>query len=166
MSWDYRLSKLPKALKLLVASFLFSMFFGYAVSFILLTDQTGLSPDGIEESYNGNEDDEEAKKLIFRKSNFEILTTVHSHVFTLGVIFVFTGFLVYFTSIQSTFKLALMIEPLISLVVSFASLILMWKGFEIFKYLAYLSGGLMHLCFILSLVLIARELLLRNKPTP
>ena len=82
MIWDYLLRNLPKPLKLLISSFLLSLLFAYAASFIILYNTTGMSPDGIEESYNGNEEDEDADILKFRKSRQELMGTVHSHVFT------------------------------------------------------------------------------------
>lgn len=146
----------------MVGTFVVTMFFGYGASFIILADQTELTPAGLEENYNGNEENENASMLKFKKSKFEILTTVHSHVFTLGLIFMITGGLVYFTSIRQGFKTFLMVEPLVSLIVSFLSIILMWKGLTNFKYLAYLSGGLMHSTFIVTLLIIFREVIIKK----
>ena len=155
--WDFLLRNLPKPIKLLIGSFMLALLFGYGASFMVLSNQTGMSPNGIEESYNGNEEDEEASVMKFKKSSFEILTTVHSHVFTLGAIFFITGFLTYFTSLGRKLKTFLMIEPILSLIVSFASIILMWRGLSAFKYLAYLSGALMHTTFLIAVVIILRE---------
>lgn len=161
--WNFLLRNLPKPLKLLLGSFLFALLFGYGASFIVLSNTTDLSADGIEESYNGNEKDEDASVMKFKKSSFEILTTVHSHVFTLGAIFLITGFLTWFTPYGAKVKTFLMIEPILSLVVSFTSIILMWRGLVLFKYLAYISGILMHSVFLLSIGLILVELLRKQK---
>jgi len=158
MNWSFKLRQLPKELKLLALLFLSSLLFGYGASFMILVDQTSLSPSGIAENYNGNEDDEEADTMKFRKSKFEMLTSVHSHVFTLSLIFLATGILVFFTGLPQKSKLFLMAEPLISLLVTFTSLILLWQGHLIFKYLAYLSGALMHSTFILVILLLIREI--------
>ena len=163
MNWNFRLRQLPTALKRLVLFFLTALLFGYGASFWVLADQTELTPNGIEESYNGNEDNENATTIKFRKSKFEVLTTVHSHVFTLGMLFLLTGFLVYFTDLQPGLRQFLMIEPPISLIISFSSLIMMWQGYPIFKYLAYLSGALMHSTFIIGIILIIREVLQTRK---
>ncbi len=158
MDWGSRLRQLPKELKLLLLVFLLSLMFGYAASFMILVNQTSLSPSGIEENYNGNEEDEEATTLKFKKSNYEMLTSVHSHVFTLGLIFLITGALAYFTGLPHNLKYFLMIEPSISLIITFSSLIIMWQGILVFKYLAYLSGALMHSTFVITLLLLIREL--------
>ena len=158
MNWSFKLRSLAKDLKILVFLFLVTLLFGYGASFILVLDQTGLSPAGIEENYNGNEDNEEAETIKFKKSKFEMLTSIHSHVFTLGLIFLTTGFMVYFTGLPGKMKIFLMAEPLISLMVTFASLIFLWQGHLIFKYLVYLSGALMHSTFVITLLLLIREL--------
>lgn len=158
MAWTYRLRDLPKELKLLALMFLLSMLFGYGASFLILADQTSLSPAGIEENYNGNEVDEQATILKFKKSNYEMLTTVHTHVFSLSVIFLIVGALAYFTGLPLKLKFFLMIEPLVSLMITFTSLILMWQGFILFKYLVALSGIMMHGAFLVTVLFLIREL--------
>jgi len=158
MNWAFYLCNLPKEIKLLIFFFLFALLFGYSASITLLINQTGVSPNGIEENYLGNEENEAAQTIKFHKSKFEMLTTIHSHIFTLGLIFFITGFLAYFTHLPGKFKVFLMIEPLISLVISFGSLLIMWLGWPSFKYLTYLSGGLMHTTFVITLLLLIREL--------
>ena len=101
MNWTFQLRQLPKELKLLVLLFLFSMLFGYGASFMILVEQTSLSADGIEENYLGNEENETANTIKFKKSKFQMLSSVHSHVFTLSVIFLLTGFLAYFTGLPN-----------------------------------------------------------------
>lgn len=158
MAWTYRLRDLPKELKLLALMFLLSMLFGYGASFLILADQTSLSPAGIEENYNGNEVDEQATILKFKKSNYEMLTTVHTHVFSLSVIFLIVGALAYFTGLPLKLRFFLMIEPLVSLMITFTSLILMWQGFILFKYLVALSGIMMHGAFLVTVLFLIREL--------
>lgn len=158
MAWTYRLRDLPKELKLLALMFLLSMLFGYGASFLILADQTSLSPAGIEENYNGNEADEQATILKFKKSNYEMLTTVHTHVFSLSVIFLIVGAMAYFTGLPLKLRFFLMIEPLVSLMITFTSLILMWQGFILFKYLVALSGIMMHGAFLVTVLSLIREL--------
>ena len=158
MTWSFHLRQLPKQLKLLVLLFILALLFGYGAGFMVLLDQTQASPAGIEENYLGNEDNEEADTIKFRKSKFEMLTTIHSHVFTLSLIFLTTGFMAYFTGLPKKLKTFLMAEPLVSLIVSFGSLILMWLGLPFFNYLAFVSGAAMHTIFVTTLALLIREL--------
>jgi hypothetical protein len=158
MNWSFRLRNLPKELKLLALLFILSMLFGYGASFILVVDQTSLSPSGIEENYNGNEDIDEAATIKFRKSKFEMLTSIHSHVFTLSLIFLATGTMAYLTGLPHRLKTFLIVEPLLSLIITFSSLIFLWHGHLPFRYLAFLSGALMHSTFVVTLLLLIREL--------
>jgi hypothetical protein len=158
MKFNFLLRQLPSELRLLLLLFLLAMLFGYGASFAVLFDQTGLSADGIEENYNGNEDNEATETIKFRKSKFEMLTSIHSHVFTLSLIFLATGIMAFFTGLPKRIKLFLIAEPLVSLILSFGSLILLWLGFSIFNYVALLSGVLMHTTFILTIFLLIREL--------
>ena len=159
MNWDYRLRNLPSAVKGMLASFILVMLFGYSASFILLKDTTQLKPQGIEENYNGNEDDEAASgPLKFKKSKYEMMSTIHSHAFTLAVLFLLLGFMIYFTGMSPLVKKALMIEPLISIVITFGSLLLLWQGVQGFKYLALASGIIMHASFVLMQLILVREL--------
>lgn len=158
MNTDYTLDALPRPLKKLVMLFVMVMLFGYVVSFYLLASSTNLSPQGIEESYNGNEMDEDAEVLKFKKSEREISTTIHNHLFSLGVIFLVIGGLLYFTNVPKKLKNFLMLEPLASIIVTFSSLVLLWKGITWFKYVAMFSGISMHIVFVISLILIVRQL--------
>jgi hypothetical protein len=158
MNWSLLLRQLPGELKLLLLLFLIAMFFGYGASFAVLADQTNLSADGIEENYNGNEDNDSAKTIKFRKSKFEMLTSIHSHVFTLSLIFLTTGLMVYFTGLPKKIKVFLMAEPMVSLMASFGSLILLWLGMPVFNYVAFLSGAIMHTTFLVTIFLLIREL--------
>ncbi len=162
MNWSFKLRNLPGELKLLVLLFTLAMLFGYGASFVLIKDQTNLSPSGIEENYNGNEDNDASGTMKFRKSKFEMLTSVHSHLFTLSLIFLATGIMVYFSGLPKKIKLFLIAEPIISLMVTFSSLILLWQGYLAFRYLALISGVIMHGTFVITLLLIIRELYFRR----
>ena len=161
-----QLRDLPKVLKLAVASFLLVLVFGYGSSFILLSDTTSFTPTGISENYLGNEDSEEEGPLKFRKSKYEMLSTVHTHAFSLAVLFLIMSLLIYMTNINKRLKSFLMIEPLLSIILTFGSLVLLWLGWPIFQYVAYASGALMHLSFALMVVIVAHELTQKpGKPT-
>ena len=105
MNWSFKLRNLPKELKLLALLFVLSMLFAYGASFVLIMDQTSLTPSGIDQNYNGNEDIDEAETMKFRKSKYEMLISVHSHLFTLSVIFLATGIMAYFTGLPKRIKL-------------------------------------------------------------
>jgi len=158
MNWHIKLHQFPSALKGLIFSFTLVMLFGYAISFSFLNQTTNLSPTGIEENYNGNEDNEEAEMIKFKKSSYEMKTTIHNHMFSMAVILFITGGLVFFTSINETLKKILMIEPFISLIITFGSLLLMWNGASYMRYITIISGIAMHLAFVISLIIIIKEI--------
>jgi hypothetical protein len=158
MNWSFKLRNLPKELKLLALLFVLAMLFGYGASFVLIMDQTSLTPSGIDQNYNGNEGIDDVETMKFKKSKYEMLSSVHSHVFTLSLIFLVTGVMVYFTTLPTKIKMFLIAEPIISLIVTFSSLILLWQGLMAFRYLVFLSGAIMHGTFVITLLLIIREL--------
>ena len=157
MNWNYRLRDLPSAMKGMLAAFIVVMLFGYSASFILLSDTTQLKPQGIEENYN--EDNEAADgPLKFKKSKYEMMSSIHSHAFTLAILFLILGFMIYFTGLSPIMKKVLMIEPLLSIILTFGSILLLWQGFHNFKYLALISGILMHSSFVVMQLIVVREL--------
>ena len=72
MDINFKLNQLPSALKKLIFSFILVMLFGYAISFSFLFQTTNLTPAGVEENYNGNEENEEVDVIKFKKSTYEI----------------------------------------------------------------------------------------------
>jgi len=156
---NLQLRSLHPSLKGLLLVFIFSVLFGYGISLILLTSTSSLTPGGIEENYLGNESNHErGTTMKFKKSSQEMLITLHTHVFTLSILFLICSFLLFFTGISKRLKYFLMVEPIVSLMITFGSLVLMWQGWTFFKYLAVVSGVAMHSIFLLSLFFIIREL--------
>lgn len=158
MNWDIKLNSLPKPIKSLITSFVLVMLFGYGASFVLLSETSGFDPQGIDQNYNGNEDSDTGGPLRFRKSKHEMMNIVHSHAFTLAVIFFIMSGLVYFTHLPEGIKKFFMVEPLLSIITTFGSIILLWKGLQGFKYIALVSGIIMHVSFIVMLIIIIWEL--------
>jgi hypothetical protein len=133
--------------------------FGYGTGLVYLNSTSGLSPIGIQEQYIGNEADEEAKEMKFKKPEKAILTLVHGHVISFGLIFFVMGGMMLFSSYGMGLKKFLAIEPLISTVTTFGGIWLMWYGVDWFKYVIIVSGSLMHLSFVTMVILLIRDLL-------
>ena len=68
----------------------------------------------------------------------------------------------FFTCLPSGLKAFLMIEPNVSLVVTFGGLWLLWLGHTWVKYVIMISGILMHLSLILLVVTLLWQLLLKK----
>lgn len=118
---------------------------------------------GIESHYLGNEDDEEAEIMQFKKSEREILTVIHNHILSLSVIFFLLSLILSTTSLPKKLKYFLMIEPFFSVVLTFGGIYFLWSGVTWFKYIIILSGVLMTLSFVLATISIMYQLFFERK---
>lgn len=148
----------PKEIKLLILAFVCTLSIGFFGGISFVRDTTNSNPTGIEQRYLGNENDEEATTMKFKKSKGEILTLVHNHILSLSVIFFLLAVIVATTSVNVKLKLFLMIEPFVSLICTFGGIYLMWTGLSWMKYVIMVSGLLMTITFGLSVVLILSQL--------
>ena len=156
---NFKLYQLPKALRLSVSFFLLALSFGYFSGLDMLKQTTDYNPAGIERNVLGNEFDESADELHFKMSERELHGIIHSHVISIGMILLVLTSLLYFST-YSTFKLFLMIEPFVSLIVTFGGLWLLWLGVSWVKYVIMISGILMHLSILLMVLILLKELLI------
>ncbi len=152
------LSKLPQEIKTFLLIFLVTLSFGYIAGVVYISKTSGVSPNEVEEQYRGNEDNEDAEEMKFKKSERAILTLVHGHVITFSLIFLVLGGLFFLTSYPLSLKKVLAFEPLISTVTTFGGVWLMWYGLTWMKYVVMISGTLMHLSFGTLVFLIAKDL--------
>ena len=159
MREPYYLRNLPKPIKTLLILFCTVMVFGYSTSMYLVYSTTEMQPFGIEENYLGNESDEQAKILKFEKSSKEMASTVHNHLFSLAMIILILSAMLYFTRTASKIKHFLMVEPMISLLITFGSMLLLWQGIIWMKYVLFLSGLFLHGSILLILLFNFKELI-------
>ena len=163
MSYPFSIKNLARPVKSFLGVFLVLLSIGYfsGLAFVAQTEAT--TPHGIEENYNGNEDQEEPQVLKFKKSSREMLTIFHTHVLSISMIFFITGILLWGTE-QSVFqKKLLSIEPFISILVTFGGIYLIWMGFTWISYIVVVSGILMTLSYIAAVIFIFNDLL--KKPS-
>jgi hypothetical protein len=153
-----RIHGLPKQAKMLIGAFIITLSFGYYTGLRFVAENTGNTTQGIEEQYLGNETDEDAAEMKFKKSEKEIITMVHNHVVGMSMIFLALGGILLITSINPRLKKMLIIEPFISIVLTFGGIWLMWSGVLWFKYIIIVSGILLTLSFTLSTLLILFQL--------
>lgn len=157
------LQQFPRPIKLFIGSFVVILSFGYFTGLLFVTETSANSPTGIEENYLGNEDDEEAEVMKFRKSSREMLTIVHTHVLSMSFIFFLLGIVVWLTSIPTSWKLFLTVEPFLSVILTFGGIYLLWSGIYWMKYIIIFSGILMTTTFSISIVLVLFQLTLKPK---
>ena len=154
--------QIPKELKVLIGTFLIVLTIGFFSGLLFVGETSSMKPDGVEEQYLGNEDKEDALVMKFKKSEKEMLTLIHNHVLSMAVIFFLTGLILCLTKLQSGFKKFLLIEPFVSVLLTFGGLYLLWTGITWMKYVVIVSGTLMSFCFAVSVVIIMSQLLQKN----
>ena len=149
---------LPKEIKLLIGVFIIVLSIGFYTGLLFVGETSSVNPSGIEEQYLGNEDDENAEVMRFKKSDQEMLSLVHSHILSMSIIFFLVGGLVSITNLNKKLKLFLIVEPFVSVVLTFGGLYLLWSGMLWMKYIVMFSGILMTLTFTASTFIILKQL--------
>ncbi|MDA9563704.1 hypothetical protein N9R81_03390 [Flavobacteriales bacterium] len=151
------LHRLPKSAKLFIFFFTLSLAFGYGMGYKFLVKTTELSPAGIETNYNGNEEDEAATEMKFKKSEGEILTIIHTHAVSMSLLFFALGAIICITSIPEKLKAYLVVEPFVSIICTFGGIWFLWKDVEWMKYVVMISGILMTLSVVLMVLIIIQQ---------
>jgi hypothetical protein len=145
----------PKQVKYFILSFLIVLNIGFTTGLLFVGNTQSMTPNGMVENYLGNEDDEKAQEMRFKKSEHEMLTLLHTHIMSTSFIFFLLGGLLAFTSLSKKLKYFLMIEPFVSIILTFGGLYLLWSGILWMKYIVMISGIVMTGVFYLgTLVLI------------
>ena len=145
-------------LRLMTACFLVVLSVGFftGIRFVGETDST--TPEGLIEHYNGNEQDEDVMVMKFKKSAQEMLTIVHTHILSMSMLFFLTGFSLAQTPINQRLKLFLIVEPFVSILLTFGGLYLIWFGLEWFRYIVIFSGIAMTLAYSAAVFIILKYL--------
>jgi hypothetical protein len=158
MNYDGLLLKFPREIKWFIATFVLVLSVGFYSGLLFVNETSTSKPSGIEENYLGNEADEDAPIMKFKKSEREMLTIVHTHVLSMSLIFFLMGILVWLLKLPKNLKLFLTIEPFISVLLTFGGIYLLWSGVLWFKYIVVFSGILMTISFIASSILVLYQL--------
>ena len=161
MHYKGLLSTFPKEIKIFIGAFVMILSLGFYTG-LLFVDQTSTTdPTGVEENYLGNEDDESAEVMKFKKGEREMLTIVHTHILSMSFIFFLLGGLVWMTRVSKGFKLFLTVEPFLSVILTFGGIYFLWAGMLWMKYVVVFSGILMTVTFTASAILVLYELCLK-----
>tara|TARA_R110002124_G_scaffold287089_1_gene470367 strand:+ start:146949 stop:147440 length:492 start_codon:yes stop_codon:yes gene_type:complete len=153
----------PKQIKIFIAAFVIVLSVGYFTGLLFVRQTDSVTPTGVEENYLGNEDIEDVEVMKFEKGEREMLTIIHTHILSMSFIFFLLGGLVSITSLPGGIKGFLMIEPFVSVLLTFGGIYFMWKGISWMKYVVILSGTLMTMVFVGSVAIILVQLFLRKK---
>lgn len=153
----------PKEIKSLILVFIIVLSVGFYGGLSFVNNTTSMNSSDIESHYLGNENDEAAEVMKFKKSEGEILTVVHNHILSLSVIFFMLSLILATTSINKKFKYFLMIEPFLSIILTFGGIYLLWSGIAWFKYVVIFSGILMTFSFVSATIAIGTQILFFKK---
>jgi hypothetical protein len=149
----------PKEIKSLIVVFIIVLSIGFYGGISFVNNTTSMQPSGVASHYLGNENDEDAEVMKFKKNKREILTIIHNHILSLSVIFFILSLILSTTSINKRLKYFLMIEPLMSVLLTFGGIYFLWSGYLWVKYVIIFSGILMTISFVLATVSILYQLL-------
>ena len=163
MQFHGLLLQFPKEVKLLITAFVITLSIGFftGINFVKITST--FQSNGIESNYLGNENDEEAEVMQFKKSEKEILTLIHNHILSMSIIFLLLGGILSLTSMNKRLKSILMFEPFLSIILTFGGIYILWSGVLWFKYIIMFSGMAMVFSFILSVFFILKETIYSTK---
>ncbi len=160
------LKSLSNSLKKFIAVYIIVVSIGVGIGLTFLHHTTSFSPKGTIERFNGdklNDDSDFEVQVNYSKPISEMLITTHNHVLGLAFIFFSIGIIFYFnTVINGKWKLFIMIEPLISIIISFGSIWLMRYVQEEFVYLAVISASIMYLSFYFMAFISLYELIFKR----
>ncbi|MBU0475163.1 MAG: hypothetical protein KKF62_13495 [Bacteroidetes bacterium] len=151
---EIKLFQLDKELKTFLTTFIVVLTIGVSIGLVYLKYTTKMTPKGTVERYNGSNDNEFDIAESYPKPISEMLTTTHSHVIIFAIIFVAIGFIFNFNSIINGFwKQFLIIEPLISTIITFSSIWGIRYIHKSFVYITIISAVLMYVSYyIMSLI--------------
>ncbi len=162
-----RLYEFPGKLKLLCFLTVINLTIGVGVGLYYVGYTTHYSSTGTSEHFAGSKvsDDFDIPDK-YPKPFSELLNTTHTHVISMTFIFLIIGSIFYFNSIiTGAMKTILIVEPFISIIVTFGGIWLVRFIHPGFSYLVILSGILLYLSFFIMASIIFYELSIKSSPS-
>lgn len=159
---NIKLSLLDKQLKTFLAVYLIILTIGVSIGLIYLNQTTSMTPKGAIERFNGSQTEADDLDVPdkYPKPMSELLVSTHNHILGLSFIFFTVGFIFYFNSIiKGILKTILMLEPLISIIITFGSIWLIRFVDPAFVYLTFVSSILMYTGFYIMSIISIYELI-------
>jgi hypothetical protein len=163
---NIKLYLLNRDLKHFIALFVSVLTIGVIIGLFYLFNTTQFSKANIEQRYSSeiqSVDEDFGIPDKNGKSLSEVLMTAHNHIISFSIFFFITGLLFYFTStIDGKLKKIIFFEPMISILLSFGSILGIHFFSKEFIYITILSATLMYFFFFTMIVIILFELLIKN----
>lgn len=156
-----KLNQLDKNLRIFIASYLIVLGIGVTTGLIYIYLTTSMTPSGTVEQYIGNNDEWEPK---LAKEFIDLVSQAHTHIITFSFIFLSTGLIFMRNSIiKGPFKLFLIIEPFLSIIVTFGGFFILRYITSSFVYVIIISSTLMYTCFYIMIFVSIYDLTVKTK---
>ncbi len=149
------LRSLPPLFRRLLAAFLITASIGFTLGTFFVNHTTQATPSGIAERFRGSESmglDLDAlpaeREIQYEKSPGEMLNVTHTHILALSLLFLAVGGIFSLASgIPLRLKSFLIIEPFVSLILTFGGIWLVRYHDPAWGWMIGVSGALMAGCF-------------------
>ena len=163
---ELKLYNLENKIKLFLSVVIITLSIGVITGLIYLYNTTNLSGSGTIERISGsNEINDFDIPDSYPKPISELLITTHNHIIGFSFIFLIIGSVFYFNSILIGFwKSFFMIEPLVSIVITFGSIWLIRYFSTDFVYVAIVSSSLIYVSLFTMITTILFELNFKKSP--
>ena len=148
MTNNIKLKDLDQTAKLFISIFLVTMGVGICTGLYYVYLTTNMTPAGSIEQFNGSIVAEDEIPEKFEKPLENMILTTHNHVSMFSIISLLIGSIFYFNSlINGKLKLFLLLEPFISIILTFSSMWFMRYVDYSFVYIMILSALIMYICW-------------------
>lgn len=144
------LKQFEKNIRIFLSLFLITLSIGVSLGLVFLYHTTSFNPNKTSlQLSSGSEDIDEFEFVAEKNSSVaELLMTTHNHIIGFSFIFFFTSIIFYFNRrIKGRWKTFFMIEPMISIPLSFLSLWGVKLIHPSFIYITVVSSTIMYLSF-------------------
>lgn len=161
------LSNLEPLFKKFITSYIIVVTIGLSLGLYFVNHTTSMTPGGAVERFRGSEVDEDSEFSI--PENYpipvrELLTTTHNHILGFSFIFGSIGLIFYFNDrVKGFWKGFLLIEPFVSIILSFGSIWLIRFVHPVFVYVTVISAILLYISFYSMVVISLINLWTKNK---
>ena len=145
------LTDLSKDIRIILLSYLIVMTIGVSVGLVYLANTSEWKASGIQEHYQGSPTDSLDEFDIpekYPKTLNALLLTTHNHVIIFSIIFFILGMIFSMnTLITGRLKLFLLVEPFVSIILTFGGIWGLRFVHDFFLYVIILSAIVMYFCF-------------------
>jgi len=156
------LSNIEPVLRKFILFYVLTMSVGVLLGLSFLFQHTSFTPEQTKEHIRGSvfqEDEIPVNNIKYEKSVNELLMTTHNHIIGFSFIFLTIGGIFYFnTIVNGKLKIFFMLEPFISIIVSFGSIWGIRFVADWFVYPAIISGMFLYVNFIVMSGVIVYEI--------